>query len=86
VTGSGLDDQMNRVWFPARAGNLLFNTMSRPALGPMQPPIQWVPGCLSLGAKWQSHEAGHSPSSSTEVKNAWSYNSTLICHHGVMLS
>jgi hypothetical protein len=35
----------------------------RTALEPTQPPIQWVPGALSL-------------SSSAEVKNAWSYTST----------
>jgi len=29
----------------------LFDTMTRPALGPKQPPIQWVPGALSLGVK-----------------------------------
>jgi hypothetical protein len=29
----------------------LFTTMSRTALKPTQPPIQWVPGALSLGGK-----------------------------------
>jgi hypothetical protein len=31
------------------------------ALGPTQPPIQWVPGALSLGVKWPGREADHSP-------------------------
>jgi hypothetical protein len=32
-------------------GIFLFNTASRPDLGPTQPPIQWVPGALSLEVK-----------------------------------
>jgi hypothetical protein len=32
-------------------GIFLFVTVSRPALGPTQPPIQGVPGALSLGIK-----------------------------------
>jgi hypothetical protein len=31
---------------------------------------------LSLGVKWLEHESDHSPPSSAEVKNAWSYTST----------
>jgi len=30
-------------------------------------------------------EADHSPHSSADVKNAWSYISALIRHHGVVL-
>jgi hypothetical protein len=57
------------------------------ALGPTQPPIQWVPGALSLGVKRPGREADHSPPSSAEVKNAWSYTSTPpIRLHGVVLS
>jgi hypothetical protein len=53
-------------------GIFLFTTASRPALGPTQPPIQWVPGALSLGVKRPGREADDSTLSSTEVKNAWS--------------
>jgi hypothetical protein len=36
---------------PGKAKNFSFSTSSRPALGPTQPPIQWVPGILSLEVK-----------------------------------
>jgi hypothetical protein len=51
-------------------------TASRTALGPTQPPIQWVSEALYLGVKWPGREVDHSPPSSAEVKNAWSYTST----------
>jgi hypothetical protein len=68
--GYGLDDwgfesrQVLRIF--------LFTTTSRPALGPTQPPTQWVPGALSLEVKRPGSEANHSLSSNAEVKNAWS--------------
>jgi hypothetical protein len=49
-------------------GIFLFTTASRMALGHTQPPIQWVPGVLSLGVKLQGREAHHSPPISAEVK------------------
>jgi hypothetical protein len=65
-------------------GIFLFTTASRTALGPTQPPIQWVPRALSLGVKRPGREADHSPPSRAEVKNAWSYTSTPpIRLHGV---
>jgi len=38
------------------------------ALGPTQPPIQWVPGALTLGVNWPEREADLSPPSNAEVK------------------
>jgi hypothetical protein len=68
-------------------GIFLSTTASRSALGPIQPPTQWVLGALSLGEKRPGRETDHSNPSSAEVKNAWSYTSTLpIRLHGVVLS
>jgi len=39
---------------------------SRPALGPTQPPVKWVPG-LSRGKVRPGHAADHSPPSSAAV-------------------
>jgi hypothetical protein len=49
-------------------GIFLFTTVSRTALGPTQPPIQWVPGAPSLGIERPGPEPDHSPPSSAEVK------------------
>jgi hypothetical protein len=46
----------------------LFTTASITALGPTHPPIQWVPGALSLGVKRPGREADSSPLSSAEFK------------------
>jgi hypothetical protein len=40
-----------------------------PALGLTQPPIQWVPGTLSLGVNKPGHEVNHSLPTIAEVKN-----------------
>jgi hypothetical protein len=49
--------------------NFLCSTASRPALGPTQPPIQWVLGAPSHGAKQQRREADHSLPPNAEVTN-----------------
>jgi hypothetical protein len=49
-------------------GIFLFTTASRTALGPTQPPIQWVQRALSLAVKRPGREADHSPPCSAEVK------------------
>jgi hypothetical protein len=69
--------QLNDLGFESRQEMGIFLlTASRSALGPIQPPIQWVPGAFSLGIKRLGREADRSPPSSTKVKNAWSYTST----------
>jgi hypothetical protein len=47
---------------------ILFTTASRTDLGPTQPPIQCVPGFLSLEVKRSGGEVDHSPPSSADVK------------------
>jgi hypothetical protein len=85
--GYGLDGGGYRVRFLAGAGNFFFTTASVTALVPTQPPIQWVPGALSLGVKRPGRKADHSFPSSAEDNNSWSYTSTpLICLHGVVFS
>jgi len=49
-------------------GILLYNTVSRPAPRPTQPPIQWVPGAPSLGVNRLGHEADHLPPSSVSQR------------------
>jgi hypothetical protein len=45
-------------------------SVSRPALGPIQPHVQWVPGVLSTGVKARTgRDADHSPPSTAEVEN-----------------
>jgi hypothetical protein len=65
ATGYGLDDRGSIL----ERGKILFSTASRPALGPTQPPIEWVPGAISPGVKGPGRETDHSPPSSADVKN-----------------
>jgi hypothetical protein len=57
-------------------GIVLFTTAFRPAVEPTQPPIQRIPGALSLGVKRLWLGADNLPPPSAEVKNAGSYTST----------
>jgi len=57
-------------------GIFLFATASRPALGPIKPPVQWVPSVLSPGIKRLGRETVPSYLSSAKVKNEWSHTST----------
>jgi hypothetical protein len=63
---TGLDGQGS---IPGSAIFLLFFTASRPALGPTQPPVQWVLGAISPGVKRTGRETDHPPTSTAEFKN-----------------
>jgi hypothetical protein len=65
-----LDDRAIGVRSPR--GQRIFpqTSVSRPALGPTQPPVQWVPGVLSPGVKARTgRDDDHSPPYSAEVRN-----------------
>jgi hypothetical protein len=79
ATGCGLE---GRRLILNRGKYFLLSAESRPAPGPTQPPIQWIPRTITLGIKIQwiprtitlgikrpGREADHSPPSSAEVKN-----------------
>jgi hypothetical protein len=66
--GYGLDDRSSRVRFPVGVGIFLFTTASRTAVGPTEPPTQWVTGSLSPGVKRPGRKADHSLPSGAEVK------------------
>jgi len=65
--------QVNFMFFTPTTGGCA----STPALGPTHPPVQWVPGALSLGVERPGREADHLPPSSAEVR---------MRLHGVVLS
>jgi hypothetical protein len=76
-----LETRLRTGWpgFNSRQGQswyfFLFATASIPTVGLTQSPIQWVLENLSRRVKRPRREADHSPPSSAEVTNAWSYTS-----------
>jgi len=72
-----LDNQDIVVWFPAETRGFIISKAFTQALGLTHTPIQLVLGAFTPMVKQPRHEAGHSHSSSTKVKNMWCYTSTL---------
>jgi len=65
----------------------LYATVSGPALGPTQPPIQWIRSALFPAVKQLGCESDNLPPCNAKVKNAWSYIFTLpISLHDMMLN
>jgi hypothetical protein len=70
---------------PGRVKNVPVS-LSRPALGPTQPHIQWVPGALFRGVKRLERKTVHLLPTSAQVKKKLIYTSTSpLCVHGVEL-
>jgi len=70
-----------------KLNKFLFATTNRSALRLTQRSILLLPGNLSLDKSGREHEADHSPPSSTDIKNTWSYTSTTpVSLHFVVLS
>jgi hypothetical protein len=68
-------------------GIFLFTTAPRTALALTQPPIQLVPGALSLAAKRQAREADHLPPFNADDKLCMElYLHSPARLHGVVLS
>jgi hypothetical protein len=68
VSDYGLEYRANGVRSPVGAKDI--SSVSRPALGPTQPPVQWLPGVLYPGVKARpGRDADHPPPSSAEVEN-----------------
>jgi hypothetical protein len=65
----------------------IYNEELRNMLGPTQPPIQRVPGALSLGVKRRGGKLTTHLPLVPRSKNEWSYISTPpIRLHGIVLS
>jgi hypothetical protein len=65
----------------------VFFAASSQVLRPTQPPIQWIPGALSLGVKRPGRETDYSHPSSAEVKECvelYLHSSKRL--HGVVFS
>jgi hypothetical protein len=78
ATAYGLDDRGVGVRVPV-VKNFHFSISSRPDLGSIQPPVQWVQGALFSrggGVKWQGRKVDHSTPTSAEIKKTWTYTST----------
>jgi hypothetical protein len=84
--GYGLDFRGSRVRFPAGAGNFSLHHRVQNGSGAHPASCSMDTEGYFPGSKAAGREAHHSPPSSAEVKNAWSYTSASpIRLHGMVL-
>jgi hypothetical protein len=75
--GYGLNDRGATVRFPEGANNISLHYLVRNGSGALPASYPMFTGGIFAGVKRSARKADHSPQSSAEVKNAWSYTSTL---------
>jgi hypothetical protein len=66
--------------------NNLLHSVHRPALGPTQPPIKWIPRALSREVKRSGREANYAPLSSVEVNKSVAISPLATCLHDAVLN
>jgi hypothetical protein len=84
ATGYGLRAGRPELYSPQAQEIFLYFTASRPALGPTQPPIQWVSGPLSPRARRQVRETHLYLVSRSRIMELYVYSHIRL--HSVVLS
>jgi hypothetical protein len=74
-----MDDRGFGVQFLVDPRDFIFSITSRPALGPTQPPIRWVPEAVFPGLKPQEREADHSPHLVPSLRMVELYLHSPVC-------
>jgi hypothetical protein len=74
------------VWTNKVLWSDLWQGHNRLALGPIQPPVQWVPRTVFTGMRWTGHKADHMTISGTQVKNGGAIPPLPISPHGKLLN